>query len=108
MVETMSFGTPMGSSLMAAVAMDVPPDPPMENTPSNLPLAYRLGRSFARPLAMVAVAKARSFFSTTTDMSMSTVCAISWLDISGEKVASNTPQWMVSVSTPASWNRSTM
>ena len=37
MVETMSFGTPMGRARMAGVARDVPPDPPRERIPSNLP-----------------------------------------------------------------------
>ena len=34
-VETMTFGTPIGSARIAGVTSDVPPEPPNERTPSN-------------------------------------------------------------------------
>lgn len=104
MVDTITFGTPMGSARMPAVAMVVPPEPPMENTPSKRPFAYRLGSSFSMPRVMVSVAKARSFFSATTDISTSMAAATSALVTSGLVCGSNTPQWMVSVPTPSSSN----
>ena len=39
MVETITLGTPMGSARMAGVTSEVPPDPPQEIMPSNLPWA---------------------------------------------------------------------
>ena len=90
---------------MPAVAMVVPPEPPMENTPSKRPLAYRLGSSFSTPRVMVSVAKARSFFSTTTERSMSMAAVTSVLGTSGMVCGSNTPQWMVRVLTPSSLKR---
>ena len=35
-VETISFGTPTGSMRIPAVAIDVPPEPPMPMIPSSL------------------------------------------------------------------------
>ena len=54
---------------------------------------------------MVSVAKARSFFSTMVDISMSTAAATSVFGTSGAVCGSNTPQWMVSVFTPSSSKR---
>ena len=105
MVDTMTLGTPMGSLRMPAVAMAVPPEPPMENTPSKRPFAYSVGRSFSTPRVMVSVAKARSFFSTMVDISMSTAAATSVLGTSGMVCGSKTPQWMVRVLTPSSSKR---
>ena len=36
-VETMTFGTPIGNARIAGVTREVPPDPPNEMIPSNLP-----------------------------------------------------------------------
>ena len=36
-VETISFGTPIGSFCIAGVTNEVPPEPPKERIPSNLP-----------------------------------------------------------------------
>ena len=38
-VETITLGTPIGSARMAGVTSEVPPDPPQEMIPSNLPWA---------------------------------------------------------------------
>ena len=38
-VETITLGTPTGSALMPGVTIEVPPLPPKEITPSNLPSA---------------------------------------------------------------------
>ena len=90
---------------MPAVAMVVPPEPPMENTPSKRPLAYKLGSSFSTPCVMVSVAKARSFFSTTTERSMSIAAVTSAFETSGMVWGSKTPQWIVRVLIPSSLNR---
>lgn len=91
MVDTITLGTPTGSLRMPAVAIAVPPDPPMEKTPSKRPLAYSVGKSFSTPRVMVSVAKARSFFSAMVDISISTAAATSVLVTSGMVCGSNTP-----------------
>ena len=105
MVDTITLGTPTGSLRMPAVAIAVPPEPPMEKTPSKRPLAYSVGKSFSTPRVMVSVAKARSFFSAMVDISISTAAATSVLVTSGMVCGSNTPQWMVMVLMPSSSKR---
>ena len=100
-VETITFGTPIGSCCIAAVAIEVPPDPPIEKMPSKRPFAYSAGTSFFTPSVIVAVASARSRFSTSVERSMSTAALTSSFGTSGAKVASKMPQWMVSVLMPS-------
>ena len=43
-VESISFGSPIGSARMAAVISAVPPLPPMPITPASWPASYSLTR----------------------------------------------------------------
>ena len=55
-VDTITFGTPTGSSRMAVVASEVPPLPPMPMMPSRRPSPCRRLTTAASPRAMVAIA----------------------------------------------------
>jgi len=62
-VETMTFGKPIGRARMAAVQMEVPPLPPSEMIPWILPDLASLETISGMPLDIVATAMPRSFFS---------------------------------------------
>ncbi len=59
-VETISFGTPIGSCRIAYVASDEPPEPPRPPIASSLPSACRRLTTSAAPRAIVSTAAPRS------------------------------------------------
>ena len=99
-VEIIIFGTPIGRARIAGAAMDVPPEPPAEITPSNFPAAYSSGSSFFSPRDSTSVAIARSFFATISLMSAPTAAAISALETSASNAGSKTPVLMQNVPSP--------
>ena len=59
-VLSITFGTPSGSALIAAVAMVVPADPPRPRMPDTSPRAYASRASLAAPAAAFVTASPRS------------------------------------------------
>ncbi len=90
-VETITFGTPIGSALIAGVTNEVPPVPPKDIIPSNLPCLYNSGNNFSMPFDNTSVANALSFLETRVSMSEPAAFATSLFDTSGSKAGSNTP-----------------
>ena len=101
-VDTITFGTPIGSARIAGVAIEVPPEPPTDIMPSNLPCAYSSGISFSAPRLMTSVAKARSLLELISSMLTPTDAATSAFDTSGANRGSKAPVCMHSVSSPCS------
>ncbi|MNC28541.1 hypothetical protein D3C75_767510 [compost metagenome] len=90
-VETITLGTPIGNARIPGVTSEVPPVPPKEIIPSNLPCLYNSGTNFSIPLANNSVASALSFLATSSSILTPAAAATSLLEISGVKVGSNTP-----------------
>jgi hypothetical protein len=59
-VETISFGTPMGSARIACVAIAVPPEPPSARMPSSRPSSCSRRTTASAPRAIASTAAPRS------------------------------------------------
>ena len=61
----MTFGTPSGSSRMAALASVVPPEPPSETAAASFPAAYASPITRHSPFVIMTEASARVFAPST-------------------------------------------
>src|SRR4051812_10620328 len=106
-VETISFGTPIGSARMAWVTSAEPPEPPSPPTASSRPSAYRRFTISAAPRAIVSTAAPRSPAAASTAGSAPTAAPTSARAISGATSGSPTiPASTSRTSTPRSRMRS--
>ena len=96
-VETISFGTPIGSSRIACVTSADPPDPPSPPIASRRPSAWRRLTISAAPRAMAAIAAPRSPAAASAAASAPAAAATSSRVTSG--VASGSPTIPASTST---------
>src|SRR5699024_8585610 len=100
-VDTITFGTPIGKARIAGVTIDVPPEPPNERTPSNLPCSYSSGSTYSIPLANPAVASPLSFLADNSSMSLPNATATTMLVICASDAGPNPPVLIVNVLRPS-------
>ena len=77
---------------MAGVAREVPPLPPIDIIPSNLPSLYSLGTIFSIAFDITSVANALSFFAAIFLISSPISAATNSFDTSVGVKGSKTPQ----------------
>ncbi len=100
-VETITLGTPTGRTRIPAVAMDVPPLPPMPRIPSSLPSSYSLRTMTAMPVAIVFIASSLCSPERKNAMSPPPALATSSRPMSGSKTGSpRTPKSTIRVLSP--------
>jgi hypothetical protein len=106
-VETMSFGTPIGSSRIAWVTRAEPPEPPRPPIASSRPSAWSRFTISAAPRAIVSIAAPRSPAEARASASAPTAAATSSRVTSGAASGSPTiPASTSRTSTPCSRVRS--
>ena len=106
-VETIIFGTPIGSARAAAEAIEVPPEPPIASRPSRRPSACSCAAITSAPRAMVVTALPRSPAAVSAATSAPTAAATSAAGMSGSITGGPAvPQSTRIVSTPAACRRS--